>query len=470
MKKIYLTIIALIATLAVSAQVGTVQREFVDLGLPSGTLWATCNVGALKPEEVGTFFAWGETQAKNKYEVDNYRWMYKGAQPSESFYNKYTYPDGQTSTYWYKGKTFIGDGKTILDPEDDAATANWGRGWCMPTYEQIQELTHPFYTTCECTTLNGVKGYKITSKSNGKSIFLPANRSLSPDEEKPYGFYWSRSLNTENSTQAWYMFFNEGSIGAWYEGIRYEGFSVRPVRTVETVDLGLPSGTLWANYNVGANYPEDYGDFYAWGETEPNKEVYGWNTYKWCNGTYEALTKYNSSLAIGVVDDKTELEPEDDAATVNWGSSWCMPSLDQIRELCNPEYTTYEWVTQHGVNGHLITSKKNGNTIFLPAAGLGFMSGFEGSEGAYWSSSLKYLGETSAYFFEVTPETFRVMEGGRFNGHSVRPVLKRSSVATSINSMAANKKATESRKFISGGNIVIEKGGKQYNVNGTKTK
>ena len=98
------------------------------------------------------------------------------------------------------------------------------------------------------------------------------------------------------------------------------------------------------------------------------------------------------------------------------------------------------------------------------------MSGFEGSEGAYWSSSLKYLGETSAYFFEVTPETFRVMEGGRFDGHSVRPVLKRSSVATSINSMAANKKATESRKFISGGNIVIEKGGKQYNVNGTKTK
>ena len=125
MKKIYLTIIALIATLAVSAQVGTVQREFVDLGLPSGTLWATCNIGALKPEEVGTFFAWGETQAKNKYEVDNYRWMYKGAKPSESFYNKYTYPDGQTSSYWYKGKTFIGDGKEILDPEDDAATVNW---------------------------------------------------------------------------------------------------------------------------------------------------------------------------------------------------------------------------------------------------------------------------------------------------------------------------------------------------------
>ena len=117
MKKIYLTIIALIATLAISAQVEEFQMEYVDLGLPSGTLWATCNVGAKSPEQIGTFYAWGETEPKDDYELGNYKWMTK-APASEFQYEKYIYADGQTSASWYNGNSFIGDGKTELEIEE----------------------------------------------------------------------------------------------------------------------------------------------------------------------------------------------------------------------------------------------------------------------------------------------------------------------------------------------------------------
>ena len=104
----------------------------------------------------------------------------------------------------------------------------------------------------------------------------------------------------------------------------------------EWVDLGLPSGTLWATTNVGASKPEEYGDYFAWGETKP-KSVYDWDTYKWCKGDdYHQLTKYCNLSNYGdngFVDNKTELDPGDDAAYVNWGSKWRMPSLEQMQEL-----------------------------------------------------------------------------------------------------------------------------------------
>ena len=100
----------------------------------------------------------------------------------------------------------------------------------------------------------------------------------------------------------------------------------------EYVDLGLPSGTLWATRNVGATYPDDYGDYFAWGETEP-KNNYDWNSYKWCNGSYTTLTKYCLNINYGVHDGLTELKLEDDAAYVNWGSSWRMPTHEQQQEL-----------------------------------------------------------------------------------------------------------------------------------------
>jgi hypothetical protein len=155
------------------------------------------------------------------------------------------------------------------------------------------------------------------------------------------------------------------------------------------VDLGLPSGTLWATCNVGAESPEVYGDYFAWGETEP-KDYYDWSTYKWCNGSYTTMTKYCTSSSYGYngfVDNKTELEPEDDAAYVNWGPSWRMPTKEQQDEL--REKCTWTWTTQNGVNGRLVTGP-NGNTLFLPAAGCRWYGTLNdaGSRGYYWSRTL----------------------------------------------------------------------------------
>ena len=133
----------------------------------------------------------------------------------------------------------------------------------------------------------------------------------------------------------------------------------------EYVDLGLPSGTLWATCNVGADTPEGYGDYFAWGETAP-KESYTWQTYRWCNGYFNTMTKYCTSSDYGSIDDKTELDPEDDAAYVNWGSSWRIPTTEQQQELRNE--CTWTWTERNGVSGKLVTGP-NGNTIFLPAAG-----------------------------------------------------------------------------------------------------
>ncbi|MBO7118910.1 MAG: hypothetical protein J6W03_01155 [Bacteroidaceae bacterium] len=158
----------------------------------------------------------------------------------------------------------------------------------------------------------------------------------------------------------------------------------------EWVDLGLPSGTKWATCNVGANSPEEYGDYFAWGETE-SKDYYDWSTYKWCNGSYDTITKYCISSYVGYngfTDSKTELDPEDDVAAVNWGGSWRMPTLEQVSELHNN--CTCERTTQDSVNGTLVTGP-NGNSIFLPAAGRRQLDGpyYTGSDGYYLSRSLQ---------------------------------------------------------------------------------
>ncbi len=132
----------------------------------------------------------------------------------------------------------------------------------------------------------------------------------------------------------------------------------------EWVDLGLPSGTLWATCNVGASSPEEYGDYFAWGETEP-KDYYDWSTYKWCNGSSDTLTKYCTYSTYGTVDNKTELDLEDDAAYVNWGPAWQMPSRVQIEELVTQ--CTLQRSSMNGVNCWLLIGP-NGNTMFLPGA------------------------------------------------------------------------------------------------------
>lgn len=189
--------------------------------------------------------------------------------------------------------------------------------------------------------------------------------------------------------------------------------------THEAVDLGLSSGLKWATCNVGATTPEGYGDYFAWGETSP-KEVYDYSTYFDTNDGGSTFTKYN--LTGG----KTTLDPEDDAAHVNWGGNWRMPTKAEFDELRNTDNCTWEKKTNYngtGVNGYLVTSKKNGNSIFLPASGYynGSSLSSDGSGGYYWSSSLS--GNNSHYAYGLLCKTFvDWLSNFRYYGQSVRPV------------------------------------------------
>ena len=201
----------------------------------------------------------------------------------------------------------------------------------------------------------------------------------------------------------------------------------------EYVDLGLPSGTLWASCNVGATKPEEYGLYFAWGETvgytsdTSDGHSFNWGNYKWCAGAYDKQTKYCTKSDYGnngFTDNKTELDLEDDAAYVNWGSNWCMPSFDQIKELldnCN-----WEWTALNGVYGRKAMSKKNGNSIFLPAAGWREYTSLSGagSHGDYWSRSLN--ADYSSYAYGLFFRSGDVDWGydSRYYGLSVRPVRR----------------------------------------------
>ena len=473
-----------------------VEYQYVDLGLPSGTLWATFNVGANAPEEYGDYFAWGETQPKDDFSWGNYQYS-NGGNSDYPNLTKYCNIPG----FGYNGFT---DNLTILEPSDDAATANWGSDWRMPTIDEWWEL---YQNTTETYAIrNGVNGRLFTAP-NGNSVFFPA--ADYPGGGFPNGVggsYWSSSLYTDYPGGACYLMFDSNNNTFTGFNLRCNGSSVRPVRaglqntsfiidaaanpteggevsgmgtyqegaectltatanegytfsnwtendevvsvdatytfTVDAdrtlvanftyngsgdehayVDLGLPSGLLWATCNVGADNPEDYGDYFAWGETQP-KDTYNWSTYQYCNGSYNMLTKYcnNSSYGYnGFTDNMTTLLPEDDAATTNWGSGWRMPTYDNWVELY--QNTTVTCTTQNGVNGRLFTAS-NGNSLFLPAAGCRYDSSLHeaGSGGLFWSSSLLTDNPSYAWDFLFYSDGYYVYYYSRCFGFTVRPV------------------------------------------------
>lgn len=204
----------------------------------------------------------------------------------------------------------------------------------------------------------------------------------------------------------------------------------------EYVDLGLPSGLKWATCNIGATTPEGYGDYFAWGETEPyytagyaydnpcsnwktGKTGYNWESYKWGNGENTLLNKYNT------IDNKTVLDPEDDAASQNWGGSWRMPNLTEFQELYN--FCTLEEIILDSYNAIKATGP-NGNWIIFPYAGWrgNRYLNYEYSSGGYWSSSVSYLKSYACFMSfdfpasDSSPNT----EHLRCYGFSVRPVTE----------------------------------------------
>ncbi len=494
------------------------DHAYVDLGLPSGLKWATCNIGATKPEEYGDYFAWGETTGYNSGKI-TFNWStYKYCNGDYNKLTKYC----NNSSYGNNGFT---DTKTTLDLADDAARANWGGSWRMPTHAEQEELINNCTTTW--TTVNGVYGRLFISKTNGKTLFLPAAgyRGEAPlFGAGSFGYYWSSSLYSGSPFNAWLLLFGSSDVYA-SSGSRYYGRSVRAVwsesvavtsvqvtsdatlvnvgetlqlsvnvlptnasnKTVtwsssnedlatvssnglvtavaagsviitatandgsgvcgtyeilitvpddnghDYVDLGLPSGLKWATCNIGATKPEEYGDYFAWGETtgynSGKTTTFSWSNYKYCNGDYNKLTKYcdNSTYGNnGFTDTKTTLDLADDAARANWGGSWRMPTQEECKELINNCTTT--WTTENGVYGRLFTSKTNGKTLFLPAAGLRSGSSLvdAGSFGYYWSSSLisgyPYIARTLD-FYSTNVTTYN---NTRYYGQSVRAVCSAS--------------------------------------------
>jgi hypothetical protein len=210
------------------------------------------------------------------------------------------------------------------------------------------------------------------------------------------------------ATSTWYSF-RYGNVNSSY--------------THEYVDLGL--SVKWATCNIGANKPEQYGNYFAWGETTI-KNVYTWNTYNYCAGTEVSLKKYNFQAKNGKVDRLSSLQINDDAACMNWGGKWRMPTYEEWNELKNN--CTWTWTTLNGVYGYKVTSKKTGYThksIFLPAAGHYDGATFKNansSYGNYLSSSLYSDVSNSAWYLAFHSNNVTISACYRYCGLSIRPV------------------------------------------------
>lgn len=441
----------------------------IDLGLPSGTLWACCNVGADKPESYGGYYAWGETEEKTTYNLSEY--------------------------LYYQNGSYLNLGSEIAGSSYDVAHVMWGGSWMMASKAQQDELREN--CTYEWTTVNGVKGGKFTSKKNGGTIFLPAAGLRNHDKLYDIGsdgFYWSSTQSTSYTKHAHGLTFRLGEI-YWDSYIRESGHTVRPAicesavanlqlssptltvtegdmasvditsgsgsysvessnETVATatiqdnavsvaavsvgiativvtdtksgqtatvivtvticpdsnhphaIDLGLPSGTLWSCCNVGAKTPEEAGGYYAWGETE-TKTIYNEGTYN-----YKAnYVSFGSDIA----------GTEYDVAHVKWGGTWQMPTIDQLKELLNN--CTYEWTMENGVMGGKLTSKENGGTIFLPAAGIRMDYSLNTPESFYWSSTQDPASSKGAYYLWFYSNYYDWFNNSRCYGMPVRPII-----------------------------------------------
>lgn len=347
----------------------TDKVEYVDLGLPSGNLWAKCNLGASAPEAYGDYYAWGETKPKQEYTNSNHKWYKEGA-PSLGF-TKYNNEDGKLS----------------LEDEDDAVIQKLGNGWRTPTLADFRELTNQKYTTIEKTTLNGVAGYQITSKRNKKSIFIPfagfrndkpQTREISSDQTVAVCMTNQRCIDYQ-VFNCWSFAFEQDRIRR-YGKRRYDGISIRPVKGPgvpvpnDCVDLGLASGLLWAKYNMGATEPTDRGNYYAWGETSTKKKYNGSSYKHFKTDDYDRVKKiykYNEG------DGKEVLDLEDDAARANLGVGYRIPTKadwEELLEDCKWEAVTVtlpielDPAQKKSVARWKVTGP-NGNYIILPATG-----------------------------------------------------------------------------------------------------
>ena len=316
-----------------------------------------------------------------------------------------------TSTSWVDEKPLNGNnyyrvyavGHGLTSPSSKTSSVNYALD--APTNVNAEIQDDDFTIRLNWDAVKHAESYDVYRSSNSSSGYTKVAdgvTSTSWTDEKP--------LNGNN----YYRVYAVGhglTSSAGNTSVYYIKPTCPDTHHPHEIDLGLPSGTKWACSNVGANKPEEYGGYYAWGETE-EKSYYDWSTYIHCDGSSGTFHDLGSDIS----------GTEYDVAHVKWGGKWCMPTTAEQRELLNN--CTSEWTTLNGVNGRKFISKINGNSIFLPAAGYRWLGGlYYAGEGGYWSSTQSpddsladYLGFDSGHAYWGSLH--------RDGGPSVRPVVR----------------------------------------------
>ncbi|MCR5325223.1 MAG: Ig-like domain-containing protein [Bacteroidales bacterium] len=455
--------------------------EAVDLGLPSGVKWASFNLGASSVEDRGVSYCWGETEPYFGYMKDDeeYKWC-----DSNGKLTKYNY----VSAYGVQDFKSVldleddaahaalgGDWRMPNEDEFKELSSNCTKEYvtvngvnCCKFISNINAASIIMASGTMCSNLAfGYPWYynyhapgsiERLARVNANVVrpvygkYVPATSiqinheslRLTKGDRKTM---WITVLPDNATAKNWTAISSDESVATCsYDeyGVRVSGksygkatitvypssgiegtpasFEVTVAKDPEYVDLGL--SVKWAKWNVGANTPEEYGNYYAWGETTP-KDVYSWGTYLWCNGTDHTLTKYNGRSEYGsVVDHISLLSDTDDVAKAEWKGLWRMPTYAEIQEL--RQNCTWTWTDDYngtGIKGYEVTG--NGNSIFLPAAGRKQDNALsnDGKYGYYWAGTGATRGTPYTahdLFFRNGYEDNTVNK--RFYGFSVRPV------------------------------------------------
>ena len=456
----------------------TADYVAVDLGLPSGVKWASFNIGASAPEETGGFFQWGEVEEGkgiefeySKYSLESnltilepaddaahVQWGAEWRIPTEAdaqelidhctrIYTTHNGVEGLLMTGPNGNTIFLPVASSVSDefnitgayrtsclgglPGDELSFNDRARDlifmredlkvhWNVRSYRSVIRPVYGQPIKCTISVTNDGNGSVAISGNDAASVSVVKGTMVTvkaiPDEGCKFLGWYLESDGTQLSSSSTYTFSVTASVAlvARFK----EDVAIMDERAI---DLGLPSGVKWASVNLGATSLYEFGAYYAWGETEP-KSAYTWSTYKWADGSGDQLTKYCTDESYGTIDGRKVLDAADDAACVQWGGEWRMPTMEELHELLN----RCTWIREsvNDVPGFKVVGP-NGNSIFLPSAYFYNESGLStGVEGCYWSSSLCEDENHKATFIGwiPNPDAKVLFNYERCWGKTIRPV------------------------------------------------
>lgn len=435
------------------------QVKWVQLW-ENGPKFAEMNVGADSAASYGDFFAWGETEPyyqQGDARKESPSWQ--AGKSSGYAWGSYRYCKGTEKTFTKycnsvnSGNGGYSDKNTVLDFSDDAAYVCWGSNWRMPDANEMKALADTNYTDggtwIEDYHESGVAGMLFKGKPGTRfennAVFLPAEgyRTDKGLTNKDKGIYWTGSLRNETASAAWQVNFTSEKCNSGYFP-RYSGLSVRPVLNQMisgTCSIRPEAGVtghragwvqLWENgprfalMNVGADSVAGYGDYFAFGETEPY--------YQPGNAQAESASWKSGKEAGYAWGSYPEPYPETDIANALWGENWRMPSSLEFDTLRNTDYTDGgTWIENYkgtGVNGYIFKGTAGteyaDNELFFPAASMrqGLYLNSLGGCGFYWSGTVRAQNDNYAYYMYFNRDYSETDYHDRCLGRAVRPVLK----------------------------------------------